>query len=130
MQIKAHQPRYVKQQFSSQAASARQESIPDSTTLESSASNFELGVAGAMMGGIGVGVPSAMVMGGVKLAINGNLGYGIALGVAGAAVGAVSVPISLMPAAMSTATGATAGFHGYLAGAGIAAAGTGAALFF
>lgn len=103
----------------------------DSVTLEGDKGDgdFALGAMGALFGGVGVGVPASMVMGGIKLAMGSHLGLGIGLGVAGAAVGALSVPISFMPAAMSTDNGASAGINGYFVGAGLTTAAAGLAIF-
>ena len=88
---------------------------------------------GMATGAIGVGAPAAAVMGGIKIACNAGSALGVAGGVAlslaGAAIGTATVPMSLMGAAMSTDSGDTTGANAYFLTALGTTAAAGAAIF-
>lgn len=114
------------------AAASHQEAAPsDNVTLGSSKTAFR--AMGFATGALGVGLPLAGVMGGIKIAMNssstlGTVG-GVALSVTSGLLATGTIPMSLMGAAMSTDSGETSGANAYLLGAGLSTVGAGAAIF-
>lgn len=84
---------------------------------------------GLATGAIGIGVPGALAIGAVKAFVGSHVLLGAGLSVAAAGVGALTVPITLMAAAMSTDGGDTTGFHSYLLGAGLSLGAAALAIF-
>jgi hypothetical protein len=114
-----------------QAKATQTDSGPsESFTFGQTAGMIGMGMA---TGAIGVGAPAAAIMGGIKIACNAGSGLGIAGGVAlslaGAAIGTATVPMSLMGAAMSTDSGDTTGANAYFLTALGTTAAAGAAIF-
>jgi hypothetical protein len=84
----------------------------------------------ALSGAVCVGVPGALIMGGVARIVRRKIASGILLTGAGLGVGSATVLPSLLAAAMSTAAGDVTGFVGYVTGSSAVLAGAAYFLFF
>jgi hypothetical protein len=115
-----------------QAATAEAQSGPSDSVTFGSSNSAMIGM-GMATGAIGVGAPVAGLMGGIKIACTANsaLGVagGVALGLASAAIGTATVPMSLMGAAMSTDSGNESGANAYFLTALGTSVAAGAAIF-
>ena len=102
---------------------------PPDQFVSSSDGKGALAAMGFATGAIGIGAPAALGLGAAKAFVSGHPLAGAALAVGSLATGGVFVPVSLMGAAMSTASGSSAGYYGYLAGAVAGVAGAALTIF-